>query len=139
MCIKEMYCNVPLTDPIGVNSGEFGTGTANTSMPILLRDVNCTGQESTITDCTHRSSKLEFCMHSDDAGVVCQGKCIPAVLNYWCTHRLDRTQLIMGSLTKLGSCESRVRGWRHPTRVSRTECRSSGSSVLHWDMGSGLW
>ena len=48
-------------------SARFGPG----SGPILLSDLSCIGNESSITECGHHST--HNCSHGDDAGVVCQG------------------------------------------------------------------
>ena len=43
----------------------FGQGT----VPILLDDVACTGNENSILDCQYNS--IDNCVHSEDAGVIC--------------------------------------------------------------------
>ena len=52
----------------------FGVG-ASTD-PILLRNVNCSGQEKNISECTHSGvNDVIFCFHGDDVGVMCKGEC----------------------------------------------------------------
>ncbi|XP_066264590.1 neurotrypsin-like [Branchiostoma lanceolatum] len=51
--------------PISIN---FGPG----SRRIWLRDVRCTGNESTILRCPYRERR-HYCDHGDDVGVVCDG------------------------------------------------------------------
>ena len=45
--------------------GSVGSG------PIVLDRVECVGNESHIGKCKHSSFGLAFCLHSEDAGVVC--------------------------------------------------------------------
>ncbi|NXN97265.1 HIPL1 protein, partial [Rhinopomastus cyanomelas] len=47
---------------------EFGEGT---SLRILLDDVQCTGQETTLLECSHADVGTHNCSHEEDAGVVC--------------------------------------------------------------------
>uniref|UniRef100_A0A8C6WFS8 SRCR domain-containing protein n=1 Tax=Neogobius melanostomus TaxID=47308 RepID=A0A8C6WFS8_9GOBI len=46
---------------------QFGEGTA----PIWLSDVDCSGSESSLTDCHHSRFGDHKCGHNEDAGVVC--------------------------------------------------------------------
>ena len=46
-------------------------GQADASVPILLDDVRCTGQEATITDCVRSDWHAHNCHHYEDAGVSC--------------------------------------------------------------------
>ena len=50
----------------------FGSG----SGPILFSELSCVGNESTITECDHRSTGGHNCSHSQDVGVVCEGQLI---------------------------------------------------------------
>ena len=41
------------------------------SGPIILDDVQCTGNEENIADCKHNGYKKHNCQHTEDAGVIC--------------------------------------------------------------------
>ncbi|XP_036107412.1 HHIP-like protein 1 [Molossus molossus] len=47
---------------------EFGEGR---SLPILLDNVRCAGQEKTLLECEHAGLGTHNCRHEEDAGVVC--------------------------------------------------------------------
>ena len=54
------------TGAVGLRSATFGQGTGN----IVLDNVRCTGNESSLLSCTSRH--FHDCRHSEDAGVRCQ-------------------------------------------------------------------
>ena len=55
-----------------VSNGYFGPG--NETMPIWLDNVDCYGNEESITECLHQSFGENNCRHYEDAGVRCYGK-----------------------------------------------------------------
>ena len=48
---------------------DFGPG----SGAILMDDVRCTGDESSLTSCVYVGSDNENCNHGEDVGLVCTG------------------------------------------------------------------
>ena len=44
------------------------------SGPIWLNNVQCKGNERSITECKHRGWGNKYCGHRDDASVICSGK-----------------------------------------------------------------
>ena len=48
-------------------NARYGWGTG----PILLDDVSCLGNESSLFSCEHRGIRNHNCDHSEDAGVRC--------------------------------------------------------------------
>lgn len=47
----------------------FGQG----SGPILLNNVQCVGTEASLIECYWSAHNIHTCLHSEDAGVMCQG------------------------------------------------------------------
>ena len=71
---------------IGVNNysssaGTFGAGEG----PIWLDDVQCTGSEESILNCTHRGFGEHNCNHEEDVGITC-GKLSISQHNYSQKH-----------------------------------------------------
>ncbi|XP_016536860.1 deleted in malignant brain tumors 1 protein-like [Poecilia formosa] len=64
---RQLDCGTALN---ATGSAHFGQGVG----PILLDDVRCSGDESSLTSCGHRGYGTHDCGHSEDAGVVCSGK-----------------------------------------------------------------
>lgn len=59
-----------------VHSGGFGPGEG----PILLDNVNCNGDEKSLSDCQHRAFGENDCSHHEDAGIKCNPRRIPHYL-----------------------------------------------------------
>ncbi|XP_075952836.1 scavenger receptor cysteine-rich domain-containing protein DMBT1-like [Anarhichas minor] len=75
---QQLGCGRALSAP---RSAHFGQG----SGPIWLDDLQCSGNESSLTDCTHRGLGTHNCGHSEDAGVICEDG---AFAQYCCCHML---------------------------------------------------
>ena len=57
------------TGAVPFSAAHFGAGTG----PIYLDNVECSGSESRLIDCSHSSFVSCHGGHSEDAGVRCQG------------------------------------------------------------------
>ena len=51
------------------SQAHFGQGSWN----IVLDDLSCTGNETSLFDCPHGGVNIHNCGHSEDAGVTCSG------------------------------------------------------------------
>ena len=100
-------------------SATFGQGTG----PIQLDDVQCTGTESRLFDCTFTT--VDNCVHAEDAGVRCQG------------CRTGDVRLVGGTSTSEGRveiCQTNVWGtvcddfWGTPDAT--VVCRQLGFSAI---------
>ena len=49
----------------------YGQGTG----PIVLDNLQCTGTEETLFNCTHNGVNIHNCAHSEDAGAICNTDC----------------------------------------------------------------
>ncbi|XP_051987339.1 deleted in malignant brain tumors 1 protein [Xyrauchen texanus] len=63
---KRLQCGTAISAP---HSAAFGRGSGK----IWLDDVGCSGNESSLTLCSHRGLGTNNCNHGEDAGVVCLG------------------------------------------------------------------
>ena len=69
-----MLFHTRCVDPLAVRS--FGGGEGS----ILLDDVECSGTERSLLNCSHGGVGIHDCGHFEDAAVVCAGKtCVLAV------------------------------------------------------------
>ncbi|XP_059914172.1 deleted in malignant brain tumors 1 protein-like [Gadus macrocephalus] len=71
------------------NEAYFGPGTG----PIWLDDVNCGGNETSITDCEHRGFGSQNCKHAQDAGIICDAstpvRLVNGLSNNPCSGRVE--------------------------------------------------
>ena len=65
----QLGCGKALSAP---GEARFGRGAGN----IWLDQVNCSGAESSLSQCTHAEIGKNVCLHTNDTGVVCDGKYI---------------------------------------------------------------
>ena len=67
ICDYKPDCMVLLT---GAIVAAYGAGIG----PIFLDEVRCTGNETTLLECTHIGVREHDCSHLEDVGVLCPGE-----------------------------------------------------------------
>ena len=76
------------TGALAFSGAHFGAGTG----PIVIGNVACSGSESNLINCSHRSNVTCTNGHSQDAGVRCQGQFVDC--GNECAHNVPFTSLI---------------------------------------------
>ncbi|NWU56679.1 DMBT1 protein, partial [Dromas ardeola] len=103
---RELGCGRAIAAP---GSAYFGQGSGD----ILLDNVNCMGDEVSLSHCSHPGWRIHNCAHYEDAGVVCSGAVMFFFSKCFCykSHSIDtcwhgRTNLRLSG--GRNSCEGRV-------------------------------
>ena len=79
----------------GYNKGEavsyarFGQGRGN----IWIDELNCTGNESNVQECTHPGLGVHDCSHYEDASVICTGE--NQALGIWTQCKKQKAEQIL--------------------------------------------
>ena len=60
------------SDSLAIGYGDFGIGEGF----IHLSNLICDGTEDRLFDCGGSPVGQHFCNHAEDAGVICEGKCL---------------------------------------------------------------
>ncbi|KTF84012.1 hypothetical protein cypCar_00049475, partial [Cyprinus carpio] len=76
---RQSQCGSAISAP---PRASFGQGSGS----IWLDDVECSGSEGALTQCSHRGLGTHDCNHGEDAGVVCSGELQLPTLSLTSTH-----------------------------------------------------
>ncbi|KAM4652469.1 scavenger receptor cysteine-rich type 1 protein M130-like [Discoglossus pictus] len=123
---KELECGVALHIP---EEALYGQGDGE----VWVTDVNCTGVESHLQHCQHRSFGRQQCHHIGDASVVCSGpcenptaKCTAITVGVICLTIFGIILIICASFLLFKRCISPKRQ-QHNVQKTRLRGLSSGS------------
>ena len=64
-----LYLDCTHTGAVPLSEAYFGIGSGQ----ILIDNVVCQGDESSLLECNRNSIGIHNCEHSEDAGVICEG------------------------------------------------------------------
>uniref|UniRef100_A0A3Q1AJN5 Hensin n=1 Tax=Amphiprion ocellaris TaxID=80972 RepID=A0A3Q1AJN5_AMPOC len=92
---RQLGCGRAMSAPQRAHFGE-GSG------PIWLDEVQCSGNESSITDCAHRGVGSHNCHHFKDASVVCKGDAILQTSQLVCSRNSLQVGVQINSLVSSG-------------------------------------
>ena len=62
-------------DAVAIPRAYYGKGTGL----IVFSHLECTGMESSLSECDHDGIGYHHCSHGEDAGVICQGNVVHSV------------------------------------------------------------
>ena len=82
------------------------------SGPIWRKELNCTGDELTVEDCSHNGWGIESCSHGEDAGVKCINGNVYTCM-YACTYVLQCTLHVVRLVNGSTEYEGRVEVFRN--------------------------
>ena len=87
-----------LTDAVAFSNAHFGHGAG----PIYLDNIDCSGSESNLFNCSNSSVVSCASGHWDDAGVRCQGRFISAC--YAMYHVLKNITILLETIATNATC-----------------------------------
>uniref|UniRef100_A0A672H2D2 SRCR domain-containing protein n=1 Tax=Salarias fasciatus TaxID=181472 RepID=A0A672H2D2_SALFA len=100
---RQLGCGNATSSPVEASFG-FGVG------PIWLDEVECSGGESSLADCSHSGVENHDCDHWEDAGVICEGIALLEIHTECCVH---------DGFTLLKSLSHKITILKHPFRNMR--------------------